>query len=660
MDLDVILNKSPHLSISCSLYHNMVLATPVFQLPTSHWHMDSAVSASTIVHVVLYQAIAIVPDRPDDRTGQCHLFNIALSKFSLFFQVLKTRRNNVNFASLPSTDSMDQYVFTFPPVTLDSAGDSTCPAPLAFTSHDYRNPSHAPFPPDAAQPAPQLLVSPDPSYGYPAVDPALLAISIPQLESSLTSRALPSPAVQVAAPIHDSTVGRHPSASVSNAPSTPGESIPSPNFTSTPDVTVPSIHADNYTPAISNGGISVVKAAGNKSTWATRNPGLPVMQPRQPLSAQEKEHRSAYAASRKISAAQRQDRDMLLNDAIRSLADEVESKVQAIAATHCITDEKVKKLLGGHKYYRNSRSTQLANAIIHDKAHEVNEGRVRGEKLTLQQIRDLAKADPKYQDMTQDEKDELLRALTEYRALKNASVRATNSAAARDAQSTLEHIFKILDGLAFRTGIYVCLFATRGHVYDSSQPFWYGTDNVMDFWEDVMDLEPDEIVRKLEQWACVHGKNMEERNSVEGMQRMCARILNSGLRVVAKKKIRINFVNFEVAIKEKHGIDLLGWPEGVPFQSPRAIINAEHLRSLRDALKAGTCRWAYMSRQQRLEYQDRLKERRTAGEMVGKARKKRSDVGKKRRRTTQGKGPKSTAIIDSSSEENSSTEEDDV
>ncbi|KAI6033548.1 hypothetical protein BKA83DRAFT_4486638 [Pisolithus microcarpus] len=221
------------------------------------------------VHVVLYQAIAIVPDHPDDRTGQCHLFNIALSKFSLFFQVLKMRHNNVNFAPLPSTDSMDQYIFTFPPITLDSVGDLMCPAPLAFTSHNYQNPSHMPFPPNTAQPAPQLLVSPDPSYSYPAVDPALLAISIPQLESSPTLRALPSPTVQVAVPIHDSTVGCHPSASISNAPSTPGKSIPSPNFTSTPNVTVPSIHADNYMPAISNGGISVVKAAGNKSTWAT-------------------------------------------------------------------------------------------------------------------------------------------------------------------------------------------------------------------------------------------------------------------------------------------------------------------------------------------------------------------------------------------------------
>jgi len=46
--------------------------------------------------------------------------------------------------------------------------------------------------------------------------------------------------------------------------------------------------------------------------------------------------------------------------------------------------------------------------------------------------------------MTQDEKDELLRALTEYRTLKNTSVCATNAAASRDVQSTLEYIFKVV------------------------------------------------------------------------------------------------------------------------------------------------------------------------------------------------------------------------
>ncbi|KAI6013122.1 hypothetical protein BKA83DRAFT_4063676, partial [Pisolithus microcarpus] len=70
----------------------------------------------------------------------------------------------------------------------------------------------------------------------------------------------------------------------------------------------------------------------------------------------------------------------------------------------------------------------------------------------------------------------------------------------------------------------------------------------------------------------------------------------------------INFINFEVAIKARYGIDLLRWLEGVPFQSPHAITNAEHLWTLRDVLKAGMCHWAYMSRQQCEQHQDQLKE----------------------------------------------------
>ncbi|KAI6041990.1 hypothetical protein EDC04DRAFT_2564905, partial [Pisolithus marmoratus] len=142
-----------------------------------------------------------------------------------------------------------------------------------------------------------------------------------------------------------------PNTSLSNTPSMPGRPVPSSNIISVPGATTPSTCVDSGVPAVSNGGVSVVKAAGNKSTWATHNPGWPVMQPCQPLSAEEKEHCSAHVALKKISAAQCQDCDALLNDAIHSLADEVEAKIQAIAAIHNITHEKVEKLLGGHKYY---------------------------------------------------------------------------------------------------------------------------------------------------------------------------------------------------------------------------------------------------------------------------------------------------------------------
>jgi hypothetical protein len=103
-----------------------------------------------------------------------------------------------------------------------------------------------------------------------------------------------------------------------------------------------------------------------------------------------------------------------------------------------------------------------------------------------------------------------------------------------------------LDALAVRTGIYACLFASRGHVYDTTQATWFGTDNIMDFWEDVLQMEADKITRKLEQWACMAGRSIfllvflgpytdyyilgiDERETVQIMQRVCTRLLNSGL-----------------------------------------------------------------------------------------------------------------------------------
>lgn len=48
------------------------------------------------------------------------------------------------------------------------------------------------------------------------------------------------------------------------------------------------------------------------------------------------------------------------------------------------------------------------------------------------------------QDLTEEEKKELVDKLNEHRALRNMSVRATNTAAMRDVQSTLDTIFKMV------------------------------------------------------------------------------------------------------------------------------------------------------------------------------------------------------------------------
>lgn len=56
----------------------------------------------------------------------------------------------------------------------------------------------------------------------------------------------------------------------------------------------------------------------------------------------------------------------------------------------------------------------------------------------------MVKDDRNMQNLTKEEKKKLIDKLSEHQALRNMSVRATNTAAMRDVQSTLDTIFKMV------------------------------------------------------------------------------------------------------------------------------------------------------------------------------------------------------------------------
>ncbi|KIK37446.1 hypothetical protein CY34DRAFT_15695 [Suillus luteus UH-Slu-Lm8-n1] len=322
----------------------------------------------------------------------------------------------------------------------------------------------------------------------------------------------------------------------------------------------------------------------------------------------QKARAKAQRASRKITSQQRKEAEDVLNNAIQQLLAEEVQKVHDIALEHDVTVEK------------------LENALMHAKAEQVNKDLPCGAKFGANDLWMLVKEDTAMQNLTEGEKQQYINTLNEHRAMQNMSIRATNTSAARDVQSTLDNIFKMLDSLAVRTRIYACVFASRGHVYNTAQATWFGTDNMMDFWEDVLQMEANEIARKLEQWACMAG--LDERETVQNMQRVCTQLLNSGLKTVAKRRdICINYASFDTAIKEKLGIDLWGWPEGIPFQSPTSLNDPNSLLKVHCALKDGSCHWFRMSPRQCEEYNALLDACRKKGEVVTKPRKKRSDAG---------------------------------
>jgi len=102
--------------------------------------------------------------------------------------------------------------------------------------------------------------------------------------------------------------------------------------------------------------------------------------------------------------------------------------------------------------------------------------------------------------------------------------------------------------------------------------------------------------------------------------------------VTGKKNIVMNYNNYETSIIETYGVRLVGWPNGVKFTSPSNIGTVGDIRKLWDALKAHTCYWTSLSPAEVKAHASELATRRSAGEVVRKPRKKRSDIGVSRKR----------------------------
>ncbi|KAI6029351.1 hypothetical protein BKA83DRAFT_4047933, partial [Pisolithus microcarpus] len=345
--------------------------------------------------------------------------------------------------------------------------------------------------------------------------------------------------------------------------------------------------------------------------WKSRNPGKPVI----PVRSSEKLD-AVQRAARKVAAEQRRVSQQAVCDAVAELLEEQEMRVNEIAKAHNVLPAKVKLLITGETHYRNRREESLANALVRIKARQVNADRPSGQKFQLKELQEMVANDPDMQNLDEETKQQYLGELKESRSCKSIGVRSTNTAASRDVQATLKKVYGELQALTYRTGIYACLFVTRGHVYDTHAATWFGTDNIMDFWEDRMDLSPDYIIKQLELWACNEEKTVTAGSITKHLRQ--------------EKAVRLRFANFE-QIKYKFGIDYEGWPDGIPFCSPYKIQTVDEIRRLRDAIRENSFRWVKMTSSQHLEYRKQVDTRREAGEMVGVPRQGRSDKGKKRK-----------------------------
>jgi hypothetical protein len=63
------------------------------------------------------------------------------------------------------------------------------------------------------------------------------------------------------------------------------------------------------------------------------------------------------------------------------------------------------------------------------------------------------------------------------------------------------------EDLSERTGSYAIAFVTQGHIDDTATPEWLASGDSMDFLTELLGLDPWDVTRLFEQWACTQSKS---------------------------------------------------------------------------------------------------------------------------------------------------------
>ncbi|KAK1232443.1 hypothetical protein PQX77_004419 [Marasmius sp. AFHP31] len=352
--------------------------------------------------------------------------------------------------------------------------------------------------------------------------------------------------------------------------------------------------------------------ARQPTTHAERNPLLPIQPTRNCKEKSTRKLTEAQLASRKLAREDRKFSDQQLNEDVSTLAANIEGLIQATADKHNVAKEVVQEKLGNLDRLKSSRACGRMQALIHLKGLEVNPDLPTGQKLKAPQLLQLVKQDSNLMKLSGDGLRVAMKEVETARLLRLKGARANNRAAGRDYRATCDKLSEAFDNVFLRTGAIGFGFLVMPTRDDEGDPtFFIAGPDTPEFVRHHLHMEMWDLLNKAELWAADRAKEY---------------ILGS------RKKVRMNYENYDAAIIQKHGVQLVGLPEGMQqLTKPTShAIPAHVARDLYTRLQAGTCRWVRMTIDELTAHEAQVDAATAAGNPVGKARAGRSDKGKKR------------------------------
>ncbi|KAJ7328690.1 hypothetical protein DFH08DRAFT_967111 [Mycena albidolilacea] len=283
-----------------------------------------------------------------------------------------------------------------------------------------------------------------------------------------------------------------------------------------------------------------------------------------------------------------------------TLHQESEERAQELAAKYGMKVKEVRRRVHASSAFKTRRKVSLYNAKISALMARLNEDRDVGRRYTMPDIKRMVKDDPSMlEGFSKEEEGSMVDNIQEKRDKKHHGARANNLAASADAKRTVERLMEEITGLAERSGMIGFAMFTRGHIHDTSIPVTLESWGALSFFREVLKRDPADVAALFELWGVSRARGKPGDTGAEtllSMQKECTEMIKTGLQTIAgRTKIAMNYDNYIKAIVEGKNFGLLGWPRDMDFKRMSKQSAIGPLRTLRDALKAGTCRWAVLS-----------------------------------------------------------------
>ncbi|KAJ7134940.1 hypothetical protein C8R43DRAFT_1132858 [Mycena crocata] len=305
-----------------------------------------------------------------------------------------------------------------------------------------------------------------------------------------------------------------------------------------------------------------------------------------------------------------------LSEDLKIWAAERHQRAAELAEKHGIKVKEVLRRMINSSTFKARCAPSLYNTKISRIMGDLNEGLDLGERYKMTQVKAMVKSDPTLlTKFSKEEEEEMMEEAHERVQTKYRGTRANNKAAQADARKTLERLAWEITALTERSGMIGFAMFTRGHLHNTTFPMSIQSWGALEFFREILKKDPADVATWFELWAVSRERASGNTDGLLATQKECTRIIKDGLmRELNVTKIAMNFENYINTLVLGKNIGLVNWRHGVEFKHMSLQSSIGPLRTLRDALKNGTCHWMTLQDGERKQLLDQWKDMLVNGE----------------------------------------------